>query len=342
MTTPTLDRRLQQVAGFALLVSVCHAQSRATSLLSVSPSGAQGNGSSGTVATVLSADGRIVVFASQATNLVSGDTNGMPDVFLRDLQAGTIERVNLTSTGAEDNGGCGLPGGVSFDGRFVAFWSFGTNLVPSDTNGSTDVFVRDRQNGTTERVSVSSAGVEANGYSFSPSISGDGRYIAFESTAANLGAPVGGYGAFVHDRLTGTTEAIPSSLTLTNLGDGNLSISGDGRYLAYVAPEPFYANLPSIYVYDRQLQTSILASPGTETGNSPNNWCMYPALSADGRYVAFVSAATDLVGGDMNGSTIDVFVRDLQLHSTSIATVDSSGVQGNSDSFGHPQISPDG
>src|SRR5262245_8151452 len=126
------------------------------------------------------------------------------------IAAQVTSRVSLSSGGAATNGDCTYRPSVSADGRFVAFVSVGTNLVPGDTNGSLDVFVRDRQTGTTERVSVSSGGAQANGISYQPSISADGRYVAFVSDAAGLvtGDTNGTWDVFVRDRQLGTTERV--------------------------------------------------------------------------------------------------------------------------------------
>src|SRR4029434_8337010 len=114
-----------------------------------------------------------------------GDTNGIWDIFVRDLQLGTTERVSVSSAGAQASGLSHAPS-VSADGRFVAFTSLAANLVAGDTNGSWDIFVRDRQLGTTERVSLTTSGGQAYSGSISASISADGRFVAFRSTAANL------------------------------------------------------------------------------------------------------------------------------------------------------------
>jgi Tol biopolymer transport system component len=160
-------------------------QTGATERVSVSSAGAEGDDSSG--ASPISADGRFVVFMSDATNLVAGDTNGYMDVFVRDRQAGTTERVSVSSAGAEGNDEVwGAIPYTSADGRFVAFLSKATNMVPDDTNNAWDIFVRDRDLSTTERVSLSSAGDEANGLCYYTSISADGRVVAFGSYANNL------------------------------------------------------------------------------------------------------------------------------------------------------------
>ncbi len=123
--------------------------------------------------------------------------------------AGVTERVSVSSTGEQGNGES-RQGSMSADGRFVAFYSEASNLVPGDTSGERDVFVHDRQTGNTTRVSVSSSGEQGNWYSLHPSISRDGRYVAFESVATNLvpGDTNGGYDVFVHDRQTGESTTV--------------------------------------------------------------------------------------------------------------------------------------
>jgi len=133
-----------------------------TTRLSVSASGAQGNDTS--YYPVVSEFGRFVLFTSGATNLVPGDTNGVYDVFVRDLVTGTIERVSVGSAGAQADGSS-FGSSISRDGRFVGFHSSATNLVAGDTNGAADAFVRDRELGVNVRVSVSSTGAEASGNS---------------------------------------------------------------------------------------------------------------------------------------------------------------------------------
>ena len=150
--------------------------------VSVSSFGVEANNNS--QHTAISGTGRYVAFASQATTLVPGDTCCF-DVFVYDQQTGTTERVSVDSTGAQSNGFSDRPS-LNADGRFVAFESGATNLVVGDTNGANDIFVHDRDTGATTRVSVDSAGVEGNLFSFVPSISADGRFVAFESGATNL------------------------------------------------------------------------------------------------------------------------------------------------------------
>ena len=150
----------------------------------------------------ISADGRYVAFASEATNLVEGDTNGFTDIFVHDRVAGTTQRVNVATGGAQAVGAHSFYPSISPEGRFVAFVSDAANLVPNDTNNSWDIFVHDRQTQTTSRASVAGGGAQADAGSARPSISADGRYVAFESGAANLvpDDTNGVVDVFVHDR----------------------------------------------------------------------------------------------------------------------------------------------
>jgi hypothetical protein len=164
--------------------------------------GVQANGPSRVFFSSISTDGRYVVFSSRATNLVAGDTNGVEDVFVRDRQSGTTERASVDSTG--EIKGFGNFASISTDGRYVAFQSFGTILVPDDRNNSNDIFVRDRRRRTTERVSVDSAGVEGNTDSWEPAISADGHFVAFTADASNLDPADANVllDVFVHESLT--------------------------------------------------------------------------------------------------------------------------------------------
>ena len=264
---------------------------------------------------------------------------------------GDITRVSVDSSGAEANGGSAKPA-ISDDGRFEAFVSGASNLVSGDTNNADDIFVHDIQTGQTTRVSVSSSGVEANGYSSSPAISGDGRYVAFYSDATNLvSEDTNGCGdIFVHDRQTGQTTrvSVSSSGVEENAPPSDdyfvLSISGDGRYVAFYSDA---TNLVSgdtngaadIFVHDIQTGTTTRVSVASD-GSEANAGSSEPSLSGDGRYVVFVSGATNLVTEDTNGKA-DVFVRDLQAGTTTRASVNSSEVEAIGGGYS-PDISGDG
>ena len=319
-----------------------------TSLVSVASDGTQGNNLSGIPA--ISVDGRYVAFASLASNLVSGDTNGYQDIFVHDLQTKQTTRVSVASDGTQGNGRSGYHPwcSISGDGRYVAFASDANNLVSGDNNDAHDVFVHDRQTGQTTRISIATNGTQSNADSWGPSISADGRYVAFTSYASNLsnGDTNNERDAFVHDRQTGQTNrvSIASDGTQGNDFSAGTFISADGRYVAFNSQA---SNLVSgdtngqldVFVHDRQTgQTSRIsvASDGTQGNHSS----FFPSLSTDGRYVAFISQASNLVNGDTNNQW-DIFVHDQQMGQTSRVSVDSNGVQFG-DSSQDPSISANG
>lgn len=321
----------------------------ATVLVSVGLLGVVGNASSGNPE--VSADGRFVAFASAASNLVRGDTNGREDVFVRDLLLGTTVRASVSSSGEQADGASREPS-ISADGRFVAFSSVATNLVGGDTNGREDVFVRDLVLGTTTRVSVSSDGVEADRSSYFPSISADGRFVAFTSIASNLVAADTNQHSdvFVHDLLRSVTFRVSVSQDAgqANGGSNHPSISTDGRRVAFASAAsnlvPGDTNgLWDVFVRDLVHGTTVRANlsvTGQQTSSeSPFNQ-LNPAISADGRFVAFVSGASNLVRGDTNHRD-DVFVRDLTAETTIRASVSGTGSQATGHSRA-PSISAGG
>jgi Tol biopolymer transport system component len=216
--------------------------------VSVTNRGAQANDASS--APAISADGNVVSFASRASNLVGHDTNHVPDVFVRDIRRHRTERVTVSTSGVAQNRAVIAPftqiSDVSRDGRFVVFDSDATNLVPHDENRRTDVFRRDRKTGRTELVSVSSTGYEGNNDSFAPTITPNGRFIAFESFASNLARHDGPReDIFVRDTALGTT-----SIVNVPAGGGTRSpelvkqllqrpaLSEDGTVAAFVSTSP--------------------------------------------------------------------------------------------------------
>jgi Tol biopolymer transport system component len=209
-----------------------------TERVSVGPHGRQANGSSSTSLAAISADGRCVAFASGASNLVDGDTNGASDVFVHDRVTGTTERVSVRSDGTEAHGDS-FNASISADGRYVAFESEASDLVPGDTNGKRDVFVHDRKTGTTERVSVGPDGRQADDDVFAGSISGHGRYVSFDSWATNLvrGDTNGWDDAFVRDRATGRTVrvSVGPKGRQAEFGGTTPAVSADGHHVAFTS-----------------------------------------------------------------------------------------------------------
>lgn len=277
-------------------------QSGVKTLVSVDSSEVQGNGNSTSPA--ISSDGRFISFESDATNLVSNDTNSFADIFVRDTQVGTTERISLTSDGAQANA-ISFDSNISADGSIVAFSSNATNLNGNDTNNRTDVFARTRSNGQTILVSVNSSGIIATFGASDISISANGRYVSFSSESENLmNQPGLGFEhVFVRDLQLGTTTlASTYSDGSQIIGDSFRSfLSSDGRYVAFESDERG-DGLPWIDVMIKDLQTgATIIAP-----NGFSNSAYEPSLSADGRYLAYWTDAT-LVAGDTNG-TNDIFV----------------------------------
>ncbi|MBN1343638.1 MAG: chitobiase/beta-hexosaminidase C-terminal domain-containing protein [Phycisphaerae bacterium] len=316
-----------------------------TRLVSVSSDGAEATGGD-CVDAAISGDGRYVAFAA-AANLVADDTNEQRDVFIHDRRTGQTVRISLGLGGAQTDGDSVYPW-LSGDGRYVAFESQATNLVSGDTNDAVDIFVADRQTSQITRVSVSSSAAQADGSSYDPRISPDGRYVAFSSRATNL---VGGdtndaSDIFLHDRQTGQTERVSVGSNGAQ-ADGDsfyAGVSADGRYVVF---EFWGSNLVEgdtngegdILLRDRQTGQTTRVSVSFD-GQQSNDDAFWPHISADGRYVSFESRATNLIAGDTNGEG-DAFVRDLQTGQTTRVSVNSAGVAGNGASYA-TAISADG
>ncbi|MEV2237136.1 hypothetical protein [Micromonospora sp. NPDC049891] len=252
-----------------------------------------------------------------------------------------------TALGGHAGDGASFAAVPSADGRYVAFTSTATNLVPGDTNHADDVFVRDRATGAIARVSLATGGGAGDGDSYLPAISADGRYVAFASTATNLvpGDANHAEDVFVRDRATGVTTRVSLAAdgTEAEAGAGTPAISADGRYVAFVSTAPLVSDdtnaTSDVFVRDRVTGTTgriSVSATGGPAGGGGND----PAISADGRYVAFTSPAADLVPGDTNGQQ-DVFVRDRATGRTERVSVARHG--GSADDYSiSPAISADG
>ena len=282
-------------------------QTSITTQVSVNSNEVPGNGWSDHSA--ISADGRYVAFGSEATNLVDGDTNEASDIFVRDLQTGTTERVSIASDGSQSNAGS-WDVSISADGSIVVFTSSATNLVSRDTNGARDIFVRDRTAGTTTRASVNSSGVEASSGASDASVSGNGRFVSFSSGSSNLMVEDSlNFGhIYVHDRQTGTTNiASVASDGYQMIGNSEQSvISADGRYVAFV----FDDKGDSMPIFVIEVHDRLTGSTSSVVGRY--DWEAMsgsPSISADGRLITFSSGGA-LVSGDTNGVT-DVYMKEM-------------------------------
>ena len=319
--------------------------------VSVSSSGRQGDADSGILglmgAPSISGDGRYIAFSSEASNLVRGDRNGTADVFVHDRVTRATTRVNVATGGAEANAG-GIEADISRDGRFVAFISSSSNLVP-DTGFTDNVFVHDRQTGVTERISQAPDGSSANGQSFSPQLNADGRFVYFTSFASNLVAgdsDNGDVDAYVFDRQTGTTEAITSNTPSTGVishgtADG---ISGNGRYVTFTTKDITFVTpdengyIEDAWLFDRATGEYVLLSVN-DAGEQGNEITFAGDVSDDGRLVTLVSRATNF--GGPTDFRENVYLRDRVAGTTTLVSVANDGTQGDLPSFG-PAMTPDG
>ncbi|MEU2515047.1 TolB family protein [Streptomyces syringium] len=297
----------------------------------------------GSLAPSISATGRYIAFESFAKNLASGSNPDGSDVYVRDLWTGRTEL--LINDKPSTRGSSGAPA-MSADGRYVAFASTRSDLVPGDTNLRTDIFVRDRWKGTTERVSVRVDGTQVGRPSVRPVISADGSKVGFrgwdltdvpeppsESAGTGLRPPTSNQ-FYVHDLRTGRLElaAHDRDGRPAPVG-GGYSLSPDGRYALFTSRSATVVEGDTnnrADAFAKDLRTGVtrrvsLAHDGTQADGHIYD----PVMSADGRRVFFVSGATDLVPGDTNGGAADVFVRDLRTGAVERLNVAADGSQDN-------------
>jgi len=323
----------------ATLINLLPSTFPATSLVSQATGvNTSGNGYSDNPS--ITADGRYVAFASDASNLVAGDTNGQRDIFYFDSQTSLVHRVSLSQQGAQGNGASNNPSISSASGLYIAFESLASNLVVGDTNGFSDIFVVNTLTGLIAKISGANAvGGQANNPSFKPSISQDGRYVVFQSTATNLTATATAVGVshvYVYNRdvsnsgtfdTPGNTSTqlvdVDSTNPATVAGNSNAIqgvISSDASWIAFASTATNLvaggttAGIQHVYVRptaNTGTGTSgiKLVSVANGSGAQGNANSQTPSLSSDGHYVAFASLASNLVAGDTNGVS-DIFVYD--------------------------------
>ena len=346
------------VVGLVAVLSGIVLAAGELTLVSVSSSGAASNGHS--LDASISGDGRFTAFESGASNFVDGDTNDARDVFLHDLETGETIRVSVSSDGEETDNGTAENPSISADGRYIAFEATARNFVGEEQNGESDIFIHHRLTGITTRISVPGSGEPGNGDSSEPSLSADGRYVAFASKASNFVAleteGINWSDVFFADRDT-DEDGIYDELGATNIvqisvngvgevaegGSFRPSISADGRFIAFdstavdlVAHETAVGL--DVFVHDRDTDEDGIFDEAGATelyhvsvdsdGNAANDASSFPTISADGRYVAFRSLATNLVDGDTNNQ-YDIFVHDMVTRQTTRVSVDGNGNQAN-------------
>ena len=344
LTKPKYRRRLCLYAVLTCIMNPLYANQ--IERVNVSSTGEQSNNNSLDPKT--SADGQVVVYMSHADNLIEGDTNNQPDVFLYDRNTNVTERISISSSGVQADRDSGKPD-VSHDGRIVVFESQAHNLIDSINLGfSNNIFLHDRNTGTTELVSRTRFGLEADGRSNAPSISGNGRFVAFESRATDLVSfdTNNLKDIFVYDRQTQVIERVSVSTAGAQADNESQfpKISQDGRYVVFRSRSSNLVNGTAVgpvglYIHDRS--TGITDVAVTDLTGSSADFYQFD-LSADGRYIAFRSQSTNLIPEDTDIFT-DILVYDHVTKDISLASVSSTGEKGNSTiGSGFPAISGDG
>lgn len=338
-------------------------QTGITTLVSVNSAGtASGNGES--FSPTISANGRVIVFASSSSNLSAIDASNRLDVFARDLQTGTTHlvscNVGCTASGNNESFTANVPkdkamrANISNDGRVVVFESQATDLVtiPMAPNGFTEVFARDLQAGTTTLLSVNMQGTMSVGGE-KPVISGDGRFAVFQSSATDITANDSGFGLdlFRRDLQTGTTTMV--SATVTNTGsDGPLNnsyfpvISTDGRYITFQSDAKNYVANDSnsgidAFRRDMQTNTTVLISGTTGGGTGIGNDVLGAVMSSDGRYVAFIGFGNNFVSTPDTNNRGDVYLRDINAGTTTLLSANIAGTAAANLGASYPVISAD-
>ncbi len=337
--------RLKTILVIAAVMCAATGMTQVIERVSVSSDGVEGNGESHLESPkrAISADGRYVVFKSLADNLVPDDNNGAFDVFRRDRLTGTTVRVSVSSNGGDALGSSENPS-LSEDGRFVAFQSDAWNIVAGDDNGFIDIFVRDMELGQTTRASVGTGGQEPDSNSTRPSLSADGTLVAFSSSATNLipGGTTVAVDIYVRDLVLGQTiyASVGHDGTPADANSWVAEISADGRYVVFtsgasnlVAGDVYQEQ--ELFVRDLVLGQTVRVSVDVN-GEDSDGRNGRSAISADGRYVAWWSRATDLVDDDTNGQD-DIFVRDMVGGVTTRVNISSAGDQ----AIRRRQLAPD-
>lgn len=298
----------------ASLLLLTSQQSPSWETVNLTPSGALSNADAGSAR--MSDDGRFVVFETLGTNFGYADANGTYDVYLRDRSLGVVELISVSSAGVIGDAPSRWPS-VSDDGRFVVFHSEADNLVSGDTNGAADVFLRDRLLGITERVSVGESGLQGDfGAVPEPAaVSDDGNFVAFATYATNLSLFDGDTHADVYRRDRSGDETLLVTLDLHGTDNArgiHPSMTADGTKVAFDSNG--LVTLLSggawrqCYVRDVGTGVTTMVSVSTLTGFEGSGNSEFPELSDDGSVIAFQSRASDLVAGDLNGTTPDAFI----------------------------------
>lgn len=287
-------------AAIVLLLATAAVADQSINWVSESTDGTVNGAQTAPVA--VSDDGRFVAFATSIP-LLPGDS-GFTDVYVRDMETGSLEIVSASSGGTKGNNNSGATDiSISDDGRYVVFGSHADNLVAGDNNSNYDIFIHDRQTDQTQIVPRDDGAVP--GIAHEGFISGNGRYVAVIGTGYLAAAPAN-TGVFVFDRVGGTIEQIVDGM-VTFLGSKSARLSDDGRFVAFTTRE--FDNNEDIILFDRTTDTYEIANP-RQGGQPAQSRMTFISLSGDGRFVGFDSADTNLLGVGDGGGTMDAFIYD--------------------------------
>src|SRR6266404_2888313 len=325
--------------------------SNTTALVSVSISGGAGNGVCR--GSTMTPDGRYVAFVSAATNLVAGDTNGIPDVFVRDLQAQTTSLISIgaknTNSSVTSLSSSESPD-ITPDGHYVAFYSTATNLVPG-AGASGEVYVRDVLAGTTIWASTNARALlgTANAISYNQAISADGQIVAYQaSTNIGISTSPSGRGVILRFNLgTGLTDLVSTNANIQTAAYEDirsLEITPEGRFIVFVANTNSGSGAwlaTQIQLWDGQAGTTTVVSADLSNSFTQGSSSLWPAVDSSGRYVAFLSSATNLVTNSVVGD-YHLYIRDVQAGTTSLVDADTNGVGSSVSPSTAPPLSADG
>ena len=319
-------------------------------LVSVRTNGGSGNDASRNA--TMTPDGRYVTFASGANNLVAGDTNGIADVFVRDRMAGT---TTLVSVGAKSTGSASSPTGgsespvITPDGRYVAFYSSATNLVSGVTNIG-EIYVRDLIAGTTmmastnARVILQSVVGTSIGHSCNHQISDNGQFVAFVIGTNSFSSAYSRGVALRHDLQTGNTDIIHTNANVpfqTYSDIRNLSMTPDGRYVAFIANTNVGGSALCVYQWDAQTTTTTLISADTNNAVAASTYCDWPQMDASGRYVAFFCSSQGLTTNALSDA-VHLYLRDTQTATTQLINAGTNDIGYEANATTAPSLSADG
>ncbi len=316
-----------------------------TTLVSIGTNGSTANDVSRS--SVMTPDGRYVAFVSAATNLVVGDADRIPDVFVRDLQSGTTVLVSVGASGLLNSS---ESPDITPDGHYVVFYSTATGLVNGITT-TREIYVRDMVGGTTTCVSSNAHTIlqavmgTVNTVSYNHTISDDGQFVAFEASPTS--APTSAYGGVIlrYNLSSGLTDIVNTNANGVILGyeagTRSLDMTPDGRFITFIANATGnFGSNTCVFVWDSQSNATTLVSGDLTNGLPTDSLCDSPVIDPTGRYIAFMSGATNLVTNTLT-SQYNQYLRDTQAGTTALVDADTNGVGAVLNPVSVPRMSAD-